>query len=69
MPRLAVVAFVVLTVALFVGLPGTAMDLAQAAQVIVAGALAVPLWRSVRPLDQDRGGSGKNIEVRAAYSG
>ena len=45
-PRLAITAYVVLTVALFVGLSETAMDLAQAAQVLVAGALAVPLWRS-----------------------
>jgi hypothetical protein len=47
-PRLAVAVFVVLTVVLFVGLPGTAMDLAQAAQVLTAGALAVPLWLSAR---------------------
>jgi hypothetical protein len=45
-PRLAIGLYVALTVALFAGLPGTAMDVAQAAQVVLAGALAVPLLRS-----------------------
>jgi hypothetical protein len=44
-PRLAVAAFVVLTVGLFAA-TGTALDVVQAAQVLLAGALAVPLWRS-----------------------
>lgn len=46
-PRLAVGLYVVLTVAVFAGLPNTAMDVVQAAQVVLAGALAVPLLRSV----------------------
>ena len=43
-------------------------DPSQARTGPVAGALAIPLWRSAA-VGQDRGGSGKNIEVRAAYSG
>jgi len=45
-PRLAVGLFVLLTIALFVGLPNAAMDAAQAGQVLVTGALAIPLLRS-----------------------
>lgn len=44
-PRLAVAAFVVLTVGLFVA-TGTALDIVQAAQVLLAGAVAIPLLRS-----------------------
>jgi len=44
-PRLAVVLFVLLTLGLFAGLPGIAMDAVQAAQVLVTGAVAIPLWR------------------------
>jgi hypothetical protein len=62
-PRLFVALFVLLTIGLFAGLSGAAMDSVQAAQVLLAGGLAVPLWRSAAP-----GGSGTNIEVRAAYS-
>jgi hypothetical protein len=45
-PWLAAAVFVALTVALFVGLPMTAMNIAQAAQVLMVGAVAVPIWRS-----------------------
>jgi hypothetical protein len=47
-PRLAVAVFVLLTAGLF-ALTGAALDYVQAAQVVVAGALAVPLWRSASP--------------------
>lgn len=47
-PRPAVALFVLLTIGLFVGLPGAVMDGVQAAQVLLAGGLAVPLWRSAR---------------------
>ena len=43
-PRPPVVAFVLLTIGLF-AVTGTALDLVQAAQVLLAGALAIPLWR------------------------
>ncbi len=43
-PRVAVVAFVLLTFGLFAA-TGTALDLVQAAQVLLTGALAIPLWR------------------------
>lgn len=43
-PRLAVALFVLLTFGLF-ALTGAALDVVQAAQVLVAGAVAVPLWR------------------------
>ena len=45
-PRLAIGLYVVLTAALFAGLPSSAMDVAQAAQVVLAGGLAAPLLRS-----------------------
>jgi hypothetical protein len=43
-PRVAVVGFVLLTLALFVGLSGAAMNAVQAAQVLAIGALALPIW-------------------------
>lgn len=47
-PRPAVVLFVVLTLGLFAGLSGTAMNVVQAAQVLLTGAVAIPLWVSTR---------------------
>lgn len=47
-PRPAIALFVLLTVGLFAGLPGTAMNVVQAAQVLTAGALAIPVWRAGR---------------------
>jgi hypothetical protein len=44
-PWPAVAVFVALTVSLFLGFPGDVMNVLQAAQVLVAGALAVPLWQ------------------------
>lgn len=45
-PRVPLAVYALLTVALFAGLPNTAMDLVQASQVVLAGALSVPLLRS-----------------------
>ena len=61
----AVGLFVVLTVLLFVGLSPRVTDYVQVAQLLVLGALALPLWRSAQPFF---GGSGTNADVRAAYS-
>lgn len=46
-PRVLVLAFVLATVLLFVELPGDAMNIVQAAQLLLVGAVAVPLWCSV----------------------
>lgn len=45
-PRPVVGLYVALTIALFAGVSGTAMDVVQAAQVLVAGSLAIPLLGS-----------------------
>ena len=44
-PLAAVIGFVALTVGLFVPLPGRGIDVVQVAQMLLVGALAVPLWR------------------------
>lgn len=44
-PRAAVAAFVLLTIGLFAA-TGTALDVVQAAQVLLTGAVAIPLFRS-----------------------
>ncbi len=44
-PVVAVPVFVALTVLLFTPIPGRAIDFVQAAQMILLGGLAVPLWR------------------------
>ena len=43
-PRLVGVVFVLLTVALF-AVSGQAMNAVQAAQMLLIGAVAIPLWR------------------------
>ncbi len=43
-PRTVVAVYVLLTLGLFAGLPATAMDGVQAAQLLLTGALAIPLW-------------------------
>lgn len=45
-PWPAVAVFLALTVSLFVGLPGGVMNVLQAAQLLVAGLLAIPVWRA-----------------------
>jgi hypothetical protein len=45
-PRLAIVTYAVLTVGLFLGLQGMAMNTVQALQTLLLASLAIPLWRS-----------------------
>ena len=45
-PRAAIVAYVVLTIGLFIGLGQTAMNTVQAVQTLVLAAIAIPLWQA-----------------------